>query len=296
MLDWDLLRFFMALSRCGSMTAAARQLRVDQTTVGRRIAALEEQLGAQLFRRTASGHEPTQAAQDILATVARAEGAISDVERRLSGRDARLEGRVRISVTDAMATPILQSLAAFRATHPRVQIDLLVTNQRLDLGRGEADLAIRMSRPREPQVIARRVKGHALKLALYASAAYLKRRPTVRPGRLDGHDVLFFAPEIRLAREPGVLAAVKGGQVVMRTNSLLSLTHAAAADLGVAVLPCFVGDAESRLVRIGRLPLTGEAWLVMHRDLRDNARVRAVFDFLAGVLDRLELIDEERGR
>jgi DNA-binding transcriptional LysR family regulator len=136
MLDWDLLRFFVALHRSGSMTAAARALGVDQTTVGRRIATLEERVGTQLFRRTLSGHVPTAAADEILETALRAEAAVDDIERRLTGHDARLEGKVRVTITDTMTTPVMQSIAAFHATHPRVEIDLLVTNRRMDLARG----------------------------------------------------------------------------------------------------------------------------------------------------------------
>jgi DNA-binding transcriptional LysR family regulator len=285
MLDWDLLRYFVALHRAGSMTAAARALGVDQTTVGRRIAALEERVGAQLFRRTLSGHVPTAAADEILETALRAEAAIEDVERRLAGHDTRLEGVVRVTITDTMTTVVLQSIAGFRASHPRVQIDLLVTNQRMDLSRGEADLAIRMARPREPRVVARRAG--ELAVALYASATYLKRRRVVRPGQLEGHDLLSWASSIPIARDPWVAETTAGATVAMRANSALALTQAAVADLGIAVLPCLIGDAEPRLIRIGAPHPSSDIWLAMHHDLRDNARVRAVFDYLATALTNL---------
>jgi len=285
MLDWDLLRYFVALHRAGSMTAAARALGVDQTTVGRRIASLEERVGAQLFRRTLSGHVPTAAADEILETALRAESAMEEVERRIAGHDARLEGVVRVTITDTMTTPVLQSIAGFRATHPRVEIDLLVTNQRMDLARGEADLAIRMARPREPRVVARRAG--ELAVALYASPTYLKRRRAVRPGQLDGHDVLQWGSSIPIARDPWVLASTAGGTVTMRANSALALAAAAVADLGVAVLPCLIGDAEPRLIRIGAAHAASDIWLAMHHDLRENARVRAVFDYLATALTSL---------
>jgi DNA-binding transcriptional LysR family regulator len=278
MIDWDLLRYLLVVHRAGSMAAAARHLRVDQTTVGRRVATLERQLGVQLFRRTRAGYAPTAAAAEIAECLTGAEASIEQAYLRLAGRDARLEGRVRITTTDLMATPVLQSLRDFRAAQPRVEIELIVDNRRLDLGKGEADLAVRMARPREPRLIGRRLG--PMRLGVFASATYLRNRPAVRPGQLDGHDVLAFALEMGIARDPWVVGALRGGVVVVRSNSVLSLTRAAAADLGVAVLPCVAAEVEPSLVRVGAPHQAGEIWLALHRDLRATARVRAVFEHL----------------
>jgi DNA-binding transcriptional LysR family regulator len=276
--DWDLMRFFLAVCRSGSMTAAAKLLGVDQTTVSRRIAALEQTAGTRLLERTPRGYEPTDAGRTIAAHAAAADEALLAAERHWTGRDERLEGRVCVTATETLSTRLLQALAGFRSTHPAVDLDLVVTTRTLNLARREADIALRMARPREEQLVARHVADVAL--ALYASQPYLRTRGAPKPGHLDGHDVLFFSGDFAIANDDRLLVAIRGGRTVLRTNGTLSLTAAAVAGLGVAVLPCVLGDAEPALIRLGAPLSHVDAWLVAHRDVKKAKRIRAVYDYL----------------
>jgi DNA-binding transcriptional LysR family regulator len=279
MIDWDLLRDFLALRRAGSLAGAARLLRVDQTTVGRRLHALERQVGVKLFRRTRRGYEIMPAGEEILSDLEGVESAFSSIERRLFGRDERLEGRVRVTSTETMSVPILRALATFRARHPHVVIDYLTTNRNLSLAHGETDVAIRVGRPKEQTLVGRRL-GH-VGVAMYAAEGYLRRCGTPAVGRLAHHDLLWFGEELgAVNRDRRLRAMTAGGTVVFRTNAMVQLTSAAVAGLGVAVLPCVLADAEPTLRRIGKVLLQTEMWIVTHRDVRDNARVRAVRDHL----------------
>jgi DNA-binding transcriptional LysR family regulator len=277
--DWDLMRFFLAVHRSGSMTAAAKLLGVDQTTVSRRIAALTQIAGVRLLERTPRGYELTEAGRAVAEHAGAAEESLLAAERHLAGRDERLEGPVCVTATETLSTRLLQALAGFRAVHPLVELDLVVTTRTLNLGRREADIALRMARPTEAELVVRHVADVAL--ALYASQTYLRIRGTPKEGRLEGHDVLFFDQNVGLAHDERLLRAVNGGRMVFRTNGTLSLTGAAVAGLGIAALPCVLGDAEPILVRLGG-PLTEvEVWLAAHREVKKAARMRAVYDYLA---------------
>lgn len=279
MLNWELLRYFIALRRAGSLAGAARQLRVDQTTVGRRLATLEDEIGVKLFRRTQRGYRITPAGEEILADLEVAEAAFMTIERRLSGRDERLEGRVRVTSTETLSTHILKALTEFRARHPHVDVDYLATNRNLSVSRAETDIAVRAGRPKEQALLGRRIGD--LGFAMYAAETYLRRRGTPAARQLEGHDLLWFGEDLEpLNRSRQLRAMTAGGHVVLRTNGMMLLTSAAVAGLGVALLPCIIADAEPTLKRLGKPFKQAEMWLVTHRDVRDNARVRALRDHL----------------
>ncbi len=278
-INWELLRYFAALRRAGSLAGAARHLQVDQTTVGRRLAALEKEIGVKLLRRTQRGYRITPAGEEILSDLEVAESAFVAIERRISGRDERLEGRVHVTSTETLSTQILGALATFRARHPHVDIDYLATNRNLSLTRGESDIAVRVGRPKEQSLLARRVGD--LGFAMYAAESYLRRRGTPTPGRLAGHDLLWFGEDLApLASSRQLRALTAGGNVVVRTNGMMLLTAAAVAGLGVAMLPCLIADEQPTLRRIDRPIKVAEMWLITHRDARDNARVHALSDHL----------------
>lgn len=279
MLNWEPLRYFVALRRAGSLAGAARALHVDQTTVGRRIAALEEEIGVKLLLRTQRGYRITPAGEAILADLEVAESAFTAIERRLSARDERLEGRVRVTSTETLSTHIIRALTEFRARHPHVDIDYLACTRNLSLTRAEADVAVRMGRPKEQTLVAQRIGD--VGFAMYAAESYVRRRGTPPPGRLDGHDLLWFGEELEpLNRSRQFRALTAGGHIVLRTNGMMLLTSAAVAGLGVALLPCIIADAEPTLRRFGKPVKQGEIWLVTHRDARDSPRVRAVRNYL----------------
>jgi len=297
--DWNDLRYFLTIAREGTLAAAARALEVDATTVGRRLAALEEELGSKLFDRTPAGLTLTDAGRGIRSAVEEMEAAALAVERRASGEDARLEGVVRITLTEAFAVKVLlPRFAAFRERHPGIQVQFLTDYGALDLARREADIAVRLTRPQEDTLVARKVGEIAI--AAYASESYLERRGLPDPANgFAGHDVIGYAdaaakwPEARWLGE-----AAPSAHVAMRCNSLLSVVASAVAGLGVGVMPCMFGDEASALRRVAPLvsSLRRDIWLVIHQDLQHNARVRATLHFLAELVHRERSLLSGEGR
>ncbi len=297
--DWNDLRYFLAIAREGTLAAAARSLRVDASTVGRRLAALEEELATRLFDRTPAGLALTEAGRGIRSAVEEMEASALAVERRASGEDARLEGVVRITLTEAFAVHVLlPRFAPFRERHPNIQVQFLTDYGALDLARREADLAIRLTRPQEDTLVARKVGEIAV--ALYASEEYLARRGLPDPAHgFAGHDVLGYVDAAAKWPEARWLAEhAPGAHVALRCNSLLSVVAAARAGLGLGVMPCLNGDQEPDLRRVvPPIPsLRRDIWLVVHRDLQHNARVRATLHFLGELVQRERPLFSGEGR
>jgi DNA-binding transcriptional LysR family regulator len=286
MLDWNDLRYFLAIHRSATLSGAGRTLKVDQTTVGRRLAAMEAALGARLFVRHLRGFTLTPAGDAILPTAERVEEALLSLERKVAGDDARLEGAVRVATTEALADRLLvPSLPALRAAHPGIRVELVCETQLLDLGRGDADIAVRIVRAEQDNLLSRRVGEAAF--ALYAAHTYIERRGAPRHlDDLEGHDVLGYDDSL------GHLPAARWlDDVASKVNcpfkgsTMLALTAAAAEGLGLAVLPCFLGETDPRLCRVAA-PETVAAqsiWLVLHPDVQRIARIRVTMQHLGEV-------------
>jgi len=280
---WDDLRVFLALHRQGTHAGAARSLGVDATTIGRRIAALEAALSVRLFERTPSGLTPTGAGHALVAHAERVELEFLSAERELGGADARLEGEVRLTGGDGILTyVVVPRLFTFRERHPGIDLMLTGDTRALDISRREADVALRMSRPREASLIARRI-GH-FQYGIYAGQSYIGRHGQPRSTReLGSHlwlsydSTLDHIPEARWLREH-----VPELRFALRTNQTVVLVSSCAAGHGLAVLPTTFETADPRLVRLlprAQLP-TRDLWMVRHRDLRTNARVTALCTWL----------------
>lgn len=275
---WDDVRFFLEVSRGHTLAAAAKKLGVDYTTVGRRIAALERELGAKLFERTPDGFISTEAGEDLRAAAERMEAAALDLERRALGADRRLSGTVRIASTETMAQVlVLPAVRALHERHPDIHVHVLTGAARLDIARREADLALRYVRPEKGTLISRRVARVAF--AAYASKEYLAKRPVPPAGAsLRGHDSLELEEGIRSWRTSPLVDA----RVVVRTNSLPALLEAAALGLGMATLLCCVADRQPLLRRVWPSvpPELDDLFLVVHEDVQRTGRVRALIDAL----------------
>lgn len=282
--SWDELRYFLAIARARTLSSAAQRLKVDVSTVHRRLGALERRLGTRLFDRLARGFELTAAGEDLLAAVARIDAEITATERGVIGRDERPAGKVRLTTADAWAgQPLGDVVADLRRRYPEIELEVNVTSRMLSLTRRETDLALRPGGPpKEPGVIGRRVCGIAV--ALYASPKYLGGRKPLRGyGDLEQHaivtgdDSLAHVRFIRFVR-----AHAKNAFVAFRGDSLVVQASAARAGFGVVALPCFMGDRDADLVRaLPPHPEMGvDMWLLMHEDLRSTARVRATADVL----------------
>lgn len=288
-LDWNDLRYLLAFQQSGSVTRAARKLQVDHSTVLRRLSALEQALGTRLFNRTPTGYALTAEAEALLGTVKGIEESILSLERGLGGHDTRLEGTVRLTLSEALGSRFLAPrLGPFHERHPGIDLQCITSNVSLDLSRREADLALRLVRPVQEQLITRKVG--EMGTGLYAAREYLARRGRPRDVTdLSGHELIAYdeslasTPETRWMEKAGAR-----GRFVLRANSTAMLVGATVAGLGLAMLPCFLADLEPSLER---LPLPEELtpraiWLVVHRDLQHAARVRAVSGFLSEVLAR----------
>ena len=284
MFDWSDLRIFLTVARKGSFTAAARELRMDQTTVGRRVSALETSLGSKLFRRGRDGLALSAAGREVLALGRPMEDAAHALSLGLDARDHAPAGTVRMTTVESFAGRFLaERIAGLRRAYPEISIELSASNQMLSLTRREADLAIRLARPEQPGLVAKKIG--TIGYGLYASRAYLKTHPGTD---LEEHDVLGYDEELDAIPEAKWLAARRHRPFVLRSNSLATLETAAASGAGVTVLPCYVASTRKELVRmLGPEPVvTRDLWLVIHAELADQARVRAVADYVTKEVHR----------
>ena len=285
MAEWDDLRFFLAVHRAGTLASAGKALKVDHTTVGRRLRALESSLGARLFDRRPDGLELTKAGTRILETAHAMEEQFHSLARRVSTEDVRLEGSVRVATSHAVAACFLvPRLALVRERHPGIEIEVVTGPSAYDLPRREADIALRFTKPAQQTLVTRKIA--EIGFAVYASTGYLAARGRPRsPDDLAGHDIVGYD------RESAFIPGAKwleehaaGARSVVRCDQILSILSGAAAGLGIAVLPCFVAETEPALERIGTSTVTRDTMhLVVHPDVQKVVRVRAVLDLLVGL-------------
>jgi DNA-binding transcriptional LysR family regulator len=284
---WDDLRVFLAVHRHGSHKRAARHLGIDPTTVGRRLAALERTIGTRLFVRTPERMQATPAGHRLVPRAERMETEALDAERELLAADTRLDGSVRVTAGDAFIHYVLlPALAEFRREHPLLSVDLRADTRTLDLSRREADIAIRLSRPKEPALVARRLG--EMRMSLFASETYIERRGAPRAlGALASHDFIGFDASLdELPQVKWLRRALSEPRYVVRANTATAQVIACAEGVGIALLPVFVAAREPRISRL--MPrLVGpsrEMWGVTHVDMRKNARVVAFFSWVARVI------------
>jgi len=286
-LDWNDLRYFLAIFRAGTFAGAARELGVEHTTVGRRLSALETALGARLFIRGPDGLVPTGPGRDMLPLAEEMAARAQAIERRLSGNDDRMEGTVRVSISEALSGYLVRRSAGLRERHPGLMVEMLIGNHACDLLRGEADLAVRARPVTEPELVVKKLL--CAGWSLYASPSYVSRKGALSDAAcLDGHDVIGF--DDSMSGTPGGLWLndhAKGANVAMRGNSVVAVLNAAIGGMGIAAIPCFLGAGEPQLQRLTpRVIGARDMFLVVHPDLARVARVRAVMDFIAELFQR----------
>ena len=285
------LRTLLAIAREGSLAGAARRLRVNHSTVFRRLAAIEARLDARLFERRSGSYVTTAAGEDLLRTAERVEAEVEALERRLSGRDLRLTGTLRLTAPDDIAEVLLMPLlAAFRRAYPDITVELVIDNRMLSLTRREADIALRPTREPPDTLVGRRV-------ATLASTVYRASSATIVGEKDLAAETFADVPWIAWDEGAGPPAVAQWLQrridhsaIVYRSNSLLNQASAARAGLGLAILPCFQADPDSGLHRVMDPPaeLDTGLWLLTHPDLRRAARVRALLDLLYEALKAME--------
>ncbi|MDR7039613.1 DNA-binding transcriptional LysR family regulator [Methylobacterium sp. BE186] len=283
--DWDDLRFVLAVARAGSLAGAARTLGVNHTTVLRRLGAYEARIGARLFERLPSGYVPTAAGEAMVGELAGIDAAIHDAERRAAGQDRRITGTVRLSTTDTLMASVLpDALARVRAMHPGILLEVSTANAFAVLTRREADVAVRPTASPPETLVGRRIAG--LGHAVYAAPSYLAVRAA--DGTLSEH--AWLGPDASLRETVAarwLRTNLRGVAPVTQADSFVALRDLAVAGLGVALLPCYLGDPSPGLVRLPRtaaLDLGSALWVLTHEDLRRVARIDAVVTALTATL------------
>lgn len=285
--DWTRARAFLATAEQGSYSEAGRVLGMAQSTVGRQVSALEDELGVALFERVGNRMELTEAGAGLVAPVRAMRDAANRVSLSASGASQSLDGVVRITASDSVAALVLPPvLLELRRQYPGLHIHVLANNSVNDLIRREADIAIRNVRPEEDELFARRLP--TSEAWLYAATSYLDRhgRPAT-PDDLAGHTFISWVPVSAYAEA----VASRGWPVTEDQFALASGNHVVQWELckaggGIGIMSQRIGDAEPSVERV--LPSEGSwpvpMWLVAHRELRTSARIRVVFDALAEAL------------
>ncbi|AKV03357.1 transcriptional regulator, LysR family [Labilithrix luteola] len=297
-LDWTELQYVLAVADGGSLNAAARVMGVNHTTVLRRITALEKQLSLRLFERSPRGYVLTPGGEEMLEVARAIDERVTTLERRLLGRDLRLTGTVRLATADTLALTLLpRHLEAFLLQNPELTLELTTSNVLVNLTKRDADVCLRPAADPASNLVGRKLC--TIAFALYASPNYLAKTPAKR--ELAAH--AWLVPDESLSETTAgrwttnELGRV-GARVAFRADSLVALRDAATSGMGVAMLPCYLGDRSPALERVRAEPVPGvttELWLLTHRDLRGMARVRALMDFLGGALaDERDLIEGRR--
>lgn len=283
-MDWDDLRYVLAISRTAGLSPAARQLGVNPSSVYRRLEALEKQLEVRLFERLRSGYRLTESGEALAEAAARMENEALAVERHVRGTDVRLQGHLRVSTSEALAMYALPAhLAEFRSMYPDVSLDVFVTNQLADLTRRDADVAIRATAIPPDHLVGRSVG--KVGVAAYASRAYLDEHGRGRP--ICEYDWIGYEGQLAHIRQARWTDQnIPAHRTKLRFDSMAAVVTAVAHGVGCGSLPCFAGDDDPRFERLPgtRLETDVQIWLLTHPDLRRSARIRACLQFFGSRL------------
>jgi DNA-binding transcriptional LysR family regulator len=282
--DWDELRTFGEVMRDGSLSGAARRLRVAQPTVGRRIDSLETALGVPLFTRSPRGLTPTKAARDLMPHVEAMAAASAALSRAAAGEASEDRGVVRVTASEIIGGEVLPAIfSRFRATHPQVEIELALSNRNEDLSRRDADIAVRMVRPRQAALRARRIG--ATHIGLYVHRAYIQRfgQPATLADLRD-HRLIGYDSESLAFRAAGAFAqSLTRADFIFRCDNDLAQLAAVRAGIGIGGVQEAIARRTPELVRLFAAEFSPalEIWLVAHEDVAATPRVRNMLDALA---------------
>jgi DNA-binding transcriptional LysR family regulator len=280
MLSWDDFRYVRAIAERRSLAGAAEALGVNHSTVFRRLGQIERELGSRLFERGRAAYALTPSGEEMVRLAERLGEDIVAFERKVTGQDLRPSGELRITCSDMVLLHLLTGVfAGFRRTYPEIVIDVIVSNSILNLSKRDADVAVRATYQPPEALTGQRIG----RIAWAVFGAKGKKDTSFDPRTdIPRHDWIAFSDHNAIARASRWLKE-RGGEarIVYKVNSLIGLAEAAAAGIGLALLPCFIGDDTHGLTRLCP-PITeieGELWLLTHPDLRNTARVRAFLDF-----------------
>ncbi len=285
--DWNHARAFLATAEEGSLSAAARALGLTQPTLGRQVAALEAELGVALFERTGKALILTPSGGELLAHVRAMRDAAVQVSLTAAGQSQEIGGLIRVTASEVMCAHVLPPvLLRLREVAPRLEIDIVATDDLRDLQRREADIAIRHARPTQPELIARLAREATA--GFYAASTYLDRRGRPRTEtELSGHDFISFGDTAWMIGFFGELGlSLTPANFPLGSRSGVAAWAMVRAGLGVSIMADHVAGATPGIERLlpDRPPISFPVWLVTHRELHTARRIRVVFDLLAEFL------------
>lgn len=280
-INWDDIRFFLELAECGTLSAAARSMKVAHATVGRRLAGIEQNLGLQLFDRGPDGYRLRPEGHPLLEQAHAMRRAAATISLSRAAQDAGLQGTVRLTATRTLADEwVTRQLAPLRIRHPGITVELQSCDQNLSLARHEVDLALRLARPTGGDYVIRR-------MATMANAFYVTTNPAIAHRLEQQRQFITFARDSTVPESVWLQKHLEG-QIAFRSSSLAGQRNAALAGLGIALLPCHVGDPDPHLQRValGRTPPAREVWLLVNRTHAKVPHIRAVAQSLAEAFER----------
>jgi DNA-binding transcriptional LysR family regulator len=291
-MNWDDLRYFLAVARAGSLSAAGRDLGVSQPTVSRRLAAMEARLSVRLFDRIENRYVLTPAGDEIFDTVQHVEETVAGIDRRVAGKDLSVKGELRLTCTEVLANLYLAPhLSEFVRLHPDINLSVVCTFQHLSLNSREADVAIRVASKPPDTLVGRRLLQVAM--GIYAG------NNTVRTGDSPNiEDIDWIGWQDETYNRMFIQSHYPNACIRHRVDDMQAMCAMVRCGLGSAILPCYVGDSDPELRRIVREPITKgsmDLWVLSHPDVRKAARVRAFTAFIADtLLDDRDLFEGRR--
>ena len=293
MLSWDDFRYVKAIADTRTLAGAATELSVNHSTVFRRLALIEGQLGSRLFERSRSGYALTPCGEEMVRLAERMGEDIVAFERQVTGHDLRPSGELRVTTNDTVLVHLMTGVfAAFRKAYPEIVLDVVVSNQALNLSKRDADVAVRAT-DRPPEALIGR-RAASIAWAVFGAADKAPEAFDVQNDTRGVEWVGFGENLANLKAAKWLKDHAAPERIVYRINTVLGLAEAAATGLGLAVLPCFIGAATPGLIRLtAPLPeLANGIWLLTHADLRQTARVRAFMDFAGSEIARQRRVIE----
>jgi len=292
MLSWDDFRYIKAIAESRSLNGAAQMLKVNHSTVFRRLGQVEEHLGSRLFDRSRLGYALTPSGEEMVRLAERIGNDVVSFERKISGQDLRPSGELRVTVNDLVLLHLLtEILVDFRRAYPEIVLDVVVSNTMLNLSRRDADVAVRATYVAPETLSAQRVSNVAW--AVFGAA-----RDNIRdfhPRDATNYNWVGFVDHLVLTKVTKWMKDhINGDRLVYKVNSMLGIAEAVTGGAGLALLPCFVGQSIPGLARLTPplSELDAELWLVTHPDLNRTARVRTFLDFCAAEIDKRRAILE----
>ncbi|HWL04499.1 MAG TPA: LysR family transcriptional regulator [Xanthobacteraceae bacterium] len=288
-LAWDDFRLVKTIAQARSLGGAAADLNVNHSTVFRRLGQIEKELGFRLFERHRAGYALTPGGEEMVSLAERIDTDIGDFVRRVTGCEPDPSGELRITTNDSLLTDLLTPLlAAFRLRYPDIRLDVVLTNQSLNLSKRDADVAIRATDSPPETLVGRRVA--TLHWALYGRAIDFPGGAPKDASQLTERNWVSLSDDLgslkvtRFAR-----THIPPEKIALKINTVLGLAEAVAAGIGIGHLPCYMAGLRPGLVRLAapEPDFAADLWLLTHPDLRHSARVRALLDFLAGELSTI---------